>query len=226
VLLPWIAHLYTALGAVLAFVATAFIIDGDVRGAFLALAAAVLVDATDGVLARALKVGERLPAFDGAALDDIVDYLTYVFVPALLIWHEGLLQRGAAPVAVAAVLLSSAYGFGHDEAKVRTTDHFFTGFPSYWNVVALYLVEWRLPGWVNAAILLALAALVFVPIRYVYPSRTERLRGPTLALSAVWGVSVVALIWRLPDTGGPWMGLSLAFVVYYFALSLWLHVRS
>lgn len=225
-MLAWLAHLYTALGAVLAFTATAAVVAGDIRGAFLALTAATFVDATDGLLARALRVSERIPHFDGARLDDIVDYLTYVFVPALIVWHEGLLPRGAAPAVVAAVLLSSAYGFGHAEAKVKTTEHFFTGFPSYWNIVAVYLVVWRLPAAANAAILLVFAALVFVPIRYVYPTRTETLRPLTLALSVVWAVSMLVMIWRLPATGGPWMVLSLAFVVYYFGLSLWLHARQ
>lgn len=225
-LIPWTAHLYTASGAVLALVAARAVIDGDVRTAFLALAAAVVVDSTDGLLARAVRVKERLPAFDGSRLDDIVDYLTYVFVPVLIIWRLRLLPEGIDIWVLAAVLLSSAYGFSRAEAKVQTTDHFFTGFPSYWNIVALYLVGLGFRPSANAAILLAFSVLVFVPVRYVYPSRTRELRAVTLALGAAWAVLMGVAIWRLPATGGPWLPLSLAFVVYYFVVSVWLHVRQ
>lgn len=226
VLLPWVAHLYTALGAVLAFVAARAIVGGDVRTAFLALAAATFVDATDGVLARMVRVKDRLPGFDGSRLDDIVDYLTYVFVPVLIVWRMRLLPEGLAVWVAAAVLLSSAYGFSHAEAKVQTTDHFFTGFPSYWNIVALYLVGLGFRPAVNAAILLVLAVLVFVPVRYVYPSRTRELRVLTLVLGSLWAALMVVAIWRLPATDGPWLPLSLGFVAYYFMLSVWLHVKQ
>ena len=121
---------------------------------------------------------ERLPGYDGARLDDIVDYLTYVFVPVLLVMRAGLLPSGSGLAVGALVLLASAYGFGQVDAKVATSDYFFTGFPSYWNIVALYLYVWRLPAAANAVLLIVLAVLVFVPIRYVYPSRTVTLRVP------------------------------------------------
>ena len=222
----WFAHLYTALGAVLALFATQAVFQGDFRAAFLALTATTIVDATDGWLARALRVKQVLPGFDGGRLDDIVDYLTYVFVPVLLLGSAGLLPAGWGLGIGSVVLLASAYGFGQSDAKVVTSDHYFTGFPSYWNIVALYLYVWRLPPGVNAALLLALAALVFVPIRFVYPSRTVVLRGPTLTLAIAWGVLVLVMIWRLPATDGPWAALSMVFPVYYTALSLWLHAGS
>jgi len=223
-ILPWIAHAYTATGAVIALLATGVTFAHNFRAAFIYLVVATFVDATDGVLARALKVKERLPHFDGARLDDIVDYLTYVFVPVLIVWQAGLVT---APFPVcAAMLLSSAYGFGQAAAKTHTVDHFFTGFPSYWNIAVLYLYVWGLPPEVNAAILLGLSVLVFVPVRYIYPSRTRTLRIPTLAYAAVFAVATLVLVWRLPATDGPWMALSASFVVYYFALSFWLHFRS
>ena len=123
------------------------------------------------------------------------------------------------------MLLASAYGFGQSDAKVVTTDHYFTGFPSYWNIIALYLLVWRLPLAANAAILLVLAALVFAPIRFVYPSRTVELRALTLTLGVPWAVLVLVMIWRLPATDGPWTALSLVFPIYYTVLSLWLHAR-
>ena len=147
-------------------------------------------------------------------------------MPVLLLWAAGLLPSGWEMGIGSVVLLASAYGFGQADAKVVTTDHYFTGFPSYWNIVALYMYVWRPPPAVNAALLLALAALVFVPIRFVYPSRTVELRPLTLALGAVWGALLLVMIWRLPATNGPWAALSLVFPIYYTALSLWLHARS
>lgn len=220
-ILPWIAHFYTASGAVIALLATAITFAHNFRAAFIYLVAATLVDATDGVLARALRVKERLPNFDGARLDDIVDYLTYVFVPVLIVWQAKLVPV-AFPVC-AAMLIASAYGFGQSDAKVKTGDHFFTGFPSYWNIVVIYLYVWQLAPVVNAVILLVLSVLVFVPIRYVYPTRTAAWKVPTLVLGTIWAVIFSWLIWRLPVTDGPWMALSLVFPVYYLALSLWLH---
>jgi phosphatidylcholine synthase len=222
---PWLAHLYTGLGAVAALLATLDVLADDYRGAFVWLGVQIFIDATDGVLARSLRVKERLPHFDGARLDDIIDYLCYVFVPVLLLLHAGLLPVGWGVWVGAAVLLSSAYGFSQTAAKVKTSDYFFTGFPSYWNLVAFYLFLLRWPAEVNAAILLTFAVLVFVPLRYVYPSRTETLRLPTIALGALWAILSLWILWRLPATDGPWTLVSLAFPVYYLALSLWLNFK-
>jgi phosphatidylcholine synthase len=225
-MIAWLAHCYTALGAVLALAATIAVFESRFRDVFLLLGAAMFIDATDGWLARALRVKERIPGYDGARLDDIVDYLTYVFVPVLLVIYAGLLPDGWAVAVGGLVLLASAYGFGQADAKVATTDHFFTGFPSYWNIVAFYLYLWHLPPAVNAGILAALAVLVFVPIRYVYPSRTETLKVPTLVLGAIWAVLAVVVIWRLPATDGPWAALSHVFPVYYTILSLYLFSQN
>jgi phosphatidylcholine synthase len=128
-LLPWLAHLYTALGAGVALAATVAVHTGDIRAAFLWLTLAVAIDATDGVLARALRVQERLPWFDGTTLDNLVDYLTYVFVPVLVMLRAELWPAELAPWIGVAVLVASAYGFSRTDAKVVSTDHFFTGFP-------------------------------------------------------------------------------------------------
>jgi phosphatidylcholine synthase len=218
--LAWIAHLYTALGAGTALGAVLALDAGDVRGAFLWLALATFIDATDGVLARAARVKERLPWFDGATLDNLVDFLTYVFVPALIIVRMRLVPDAAAVPLAVAMLVSSGYGFSRADAKVATTDHFFTGFPSYWNIVCVYLVVWNLGPALNAAILALLVGLVFVPIRYVYPSRTTTWRAATIALGASWAVLITVVIWRLPATDGPWPWLALVFPVYYVVLSL------
>jgi phosphatidylcholine synthase len=220
----WLVHAFTATGAVLAYMAVESTIAGDTRRAFLFLLVATLVDAVDGVLARLARVKERTPHFNGARLDDIVDYLTFVFVPVFILRHDGLLPAGAGGLAVAsAVLLASAYGFSREDAK--TSDHFFTGFPSYWNIVAVYMVAIQLSPLANAAILSGLVMLVFVPIGYVYPSRTPRWQRATVALGAVWTIALVAIIWRLPQVPRALVWVSLLYPVYYFTLSLVLHAQ-
>ena len=223
-MIAWLAHLYTASGAVLAFLAARAVVDHDYRTAFFWLGVQIFVDATDGLLARALRVHERLPGFNGAKLDDIVDYLTYVFVPALFVWRAVLVPDSWTLWVAGAMLTSSAYGFNRADAK--TADHFFTGFPSYWNIVVFYLLLARLPATVNGVILLVLAALVFVPIRYVYPSRTPVLMWPTNILGAIWGALMLMMLWQYPAVSQPVFLASLAFPIYYVLLSFALQIRG
>ena len=219
----YFVHAYTASGVGCGWLALVAGLHGDVRTALLWLVAATFIDATDGALARLADVARTAPRIDGARLDDIVDYVTYVVVPGVLVWRADLLPPLAAPWIVGATLVASALGFARSDAK--TDDHFFTGFPSYWNIVAVYLIALRPAPLTAAAILLTLAALVFVPIRYVYPSRTVFLRPLTLALGAAWAVAFVGVIWWLPAPP-PWLvWASLLYLVYYVALSLWLTAR-
>jgi phosphatidylcholine synthase len=216
-------HVYTASGAILAFVGIRAVFAGDARLAFAMMFLATLIDSTDGLLARAARVKETLPAIDGSRIDDIVDYLTFVVLPMLLLDRFGFLPPRFDLIVVAIVLLSSAYGFSSADAK--TSDHFFTGFPSYWNIIALYLYIFSVPAAAAAAILLLLSALIFVRIVYIYPSRTPMLRGLTVILGSAWGVAIAAVISLLPSPPR-WLAIaSLAFPVYYTVLSLVLHAR-
>ena len=219
----WFVHFYTASGAVLAFLAALAAFNGGFRSAFLFLIVSTLVDATDGVLARWARVKETTPNFDGARLDDIVDYLTFVFVPVLILYRGGHLPADWGLGVCAAVLLSSAYGFSSLDAK--TDDYFFTGFPSYWNIVALYIHAARTPPVFNAVLLLVLVALVFVRIGWIYPSRTPVLLGLTNGLGAIWAIMMLAVWYLLPDVPGWLLILSLFFPGYYIVLSLWLNAR-
>jgi phosphatidylcholine synthase len=214
----WLAHAYTASGVVLAFLATRAVIEHRYREAFFWLALQIFVDSTDGVLARRAHVSERVPWFNGSKLDDIIDYLTYVFVPALLVWRALLVPDAWTLPVACAMLLASAFGFNREDAK--TADHFFTGFPSYWNIVVLYLFVAGLAPAINAAILLGLAVLVFVPIRYVYPSRTAILQPLTIGLGATWAALMLVIIWQLPAVSPLVLWGSLIFPAYYLALSL------
>lgn len=221
--MAWLVHAYTATGAVLAFAAVISIVAGDYRSAFLLLYASLVIDSTDGWLARQGRVDVILPGIDGRRLDDIVDYLTFVFVPAIFLVESGLLPEGWGMVAAGAMLLASTYGFSRADAK--SADLFFTGFPSYWNIVAFYLYVGDLPPIANAAVILTLSALVFVPIGYVYPSRTPTLRTLTVGLGIVWAMLGLVMILQLPRVSGMLVVVSLAYPAYYCLLSLWLHGR-
>ena len=219
----YFVHAYTASGVACGWLALVAAIAGDARTSCLWLAAATFIDATDGVLARLADVGRTAPLIDGARLDDIVDYVTYVVVPGVLVWRLGLLPPAAGPLVVAATLVASALGFARRDAK--TDDHLFTGFPSYWNIIAVYLIAFRPSPAIAAGILLTFTALVFVPIRYVYPSRTVVLQGLTLTLGALWTVAFLAVIWHLPDPPAWLVWLSMIYPAYYVVLSLWLTTR-
>ena len=221
----WAVHLYTASGAVLALLALEAIGRAAFGTAFLWMAVALIIDCTDGTLARRMRVKEVLPGFDGGRLDDIVDYINYVFVPVVLVHSAGLVPAGPLGwCALALPLLASGYGFCQLEAK--TPDHFFTGFPSYWNVLALYLFVLGWEPWVNAVVLMLFAVLVFVPIRYLYPSRMRRGQRTTYALGIVWAALV---FWMLVQFPAPSRTLALAtlfFPAYYVTVSIWVHLHT
>ena len=217
-------HVYTASGSVLALLIVLAAIEGDVRAALWLGLVALVIDGTDGTLARRFGVKERLPWFDGARLDDIVDYLTYVFAPVILLLQGGYLPDGRTGTLVAALpLLASSYQFCRTDAK--TDDHFFLGFPSYWNVVAFYAVAMDLSPGVVTTVVVACAALVAVPIGYLYPSRMTELRTLTLVLSLAWMATYALIVAQLPDPHPLLLGGSLLYIAYYVALSLHLDAK-
>lgn len=215
----WALHVYTACGAVLALLATVAAFSGEVRTALWILLAAMVIDGTDGMLARWLKVSTTIPGFDGARLDDIVDYLTYVFVPVVLLLTSGHLPAGAWGLVVAALpLLASCIQFCRTDAK--TEDHYFLGFPSYWNVVAFYVVVLGLGPAVTTAILVVCAVLVFVPVKYLYPSRTPKQRVLNLSLAGMWLVLYAVVLATEPRPHPLALALSLAYLGYYLVASV------
>ena len=220
----WLVHLYTGSGAVLAFLALLQIDQEKYQEAFYLMGLAVLIDASDGTLARTAKVKEHIPWFDGDRLEDTIDYLNYVLVPSFFLLRAGLLPQRDALWLAALPLLASAYGFCQREAK--TPDHFFLGFPSYWNIVVFYFYVMHTPPWVNAFVILVLSALVFVPIRYLYPSRSPVLRGLTVSLGIIWGIMVGMIVYLLPQPPPYLAAVSLLYPAYYTALSLWLEFKK
>ncbi|CAN5721649.1 phosphatidylcholine synthase [soil metagenome] len=220
----WGVHALTATGLILAAVAAVLIVRGDdaaIRSALLLLLAAMVIDAWDGALARRLRVGERVPGLDGRRLDDIVDFHTYTSLPLLLIWRVGALPGDLAWLLVTP-LLASAYGFSQVDAK--TDDGFFLGFPSFWNVVALYVFLLRPAPWLTAAVIATLAILTFVPSTYLYPSRGGRLNRITALFGAAWGLLIAVLLTGMLEGMRTWTLISLAFPAWYLGAS-WLGNR-
>ena len=224
---PWFrlravaVHLYTASGVVLALLILVAAFGGDAVRALWLMLASLLIDSTDGLLARRLRVSEALPFFDGALLDNIVDYMTYVFAPIVLLWSGGYLPAGTSGVVFAALpLLASSYQFCRVDAK--TDDHYFLGFPSYFNVVAFYAIVFEPGAGTLAAVLVVCSLLVFVPIRYVYPTRTIAFHKLSLTLTAPWLVSYAAILLQMPEPDPLLLTFSILYLFYYFGLSLYL----
>jgi phosphatidylcholine synthase len=224
--LAYLVHVYTATGAVWALLSLVAIEASDYRLALIWLVVATFVDATDGWLARFARVDRHATLFDGARIDDIVDYTTYVLVPGVLLLHAGRLPGGWIGVTiVCGMLLASAFGFTRRDAKTNTGEYFFTGFPSYWNIVALYVLAADVPPVVTAVVVAGLSVMVFVPIRFVYPSRTKTLQPLTVAACALWAVQVLLMIWWMPHVPAWLLWSSTIFPAYYLALSFVLSAR-
>ena len=217
----WGVHWLTASGAVVGVWCLVAIHEGRYRRAFAGMMLAVLIDAVDGPLARVAKVKEALPMFDGSKLDDLIDYLNYVVVPVVFMHSAHLLPLGGSLWILTLPLVASAYRFCHASAK--TQDHFFTGFPSYWNILAFYLYAGKTPLWFNATFTVFAAIMVFVPIKYVYPGRTKPLRPLTIGLGILWGVAILIILLQLPNPLPSLVAWSLLYPIYYTVLSFALH---
>jgi len=239
-IIAWCVHGYTALGLVAAagmawLLAAEHTSPASFHWAFVLMLVATLIDATDGTLARWIRVKEVVPSFDGRRLDDLTDFLTYTCLPLCLIWRADILSPTQSWWLLLP-LLASAYGFCQVSAK--TTDGYFLGFPSYWNIVAFYLYFLRPPEWLALALLIGLALLTFVPSRYLYPSQRGRLNRVTNILGAGWAgcVAGILLINLSPDaqSSARWndentrqlVFASMFFPAYYLVASWTISVRK
>jgi phosphatidylcholine synthase len=222
-------HLLTASGAVLAFLAAFEVArpQPDPRRVFLWLALAVIVDAVDGPLARAWQVKVHVPHVDGRRIDDIVDYMTFTFVPLLLVarlrWVPDPVELWIAPALMASVL-----GFANTGAK-QEADGFFLGWPSYWNIFAFYAglwTQWRgplLPG----LVLLVLTVLTLAPVRFVYPNLAPPgWRWPMIGGAWLWTVILAAMLPAYPANPLPLVAASLVYPAFYLLGSFWLDLKS
>jgi phosphatidylcholine synthase len=210
----WLVHLYTSLGILAGLMAINAIFQQDVRRVFLWLGVALFIDSSDGTLARAWEVKRWAPSFDGRKLDDITDYLNFTFIPVLFAYQMGMVT-GVGVVALGAVLISSAYGFCQLAAK--TNDGYFTGFPSFWNLLVFYLYLFNMPPMMNAFILFMFSVMVFVPIKYLSFS-TPQMQRITKGIAAAYGVILALIVIRLNQ---PQIGLILISLVFPVAYMLY-----
>ena len=223
--LAWLVHFYTALGLACAAGMAVLIVrggDASFRGAFLLMMSATAIDATDGWLARQARVVDVLPGFDGRRLDDLIDFQTYVSLPLLLIWRADILPG---PLAWLLLLPLFAGGYGFSQVSIKTADGFFLGFPSYWNIAALYLFVFQTAPWISVALIVTCSILTFVPTRYIYPSR-----GGPFALvlnigSAIWFVMIGVMLFGPIEMRHPVAVASLAYPVLYLTLSAFVTVK-
>ncbi|HNB35245.1 MAG TPA: CDP-alcohol phosphatidyltransferase family protein [Anaerolineales bacterium] len=216
--LAWGVHLFTATGAIWGLLAIFAIFEGNYKMMIVWMIVAMLVDGFDGMLARWADVKKYANGIDGALLDNILDYLNYVLVPAVFMIHTDLLPVSVKWLTAFLILLTSAYQFTQTDAK--TDDHHFKGFPSYWNVAALYMLLMNLPPWVNFGFLMLFNIMVFIPIKYIYPSRNSYLRQLTLVLTYLYGAVGIWGLLQYPDQPGWVAWASLIYVGYYLVLSL------
>lgn len=188
----WAVHVFTASGVVIGLLALLAVVDGDPRAALLWLGLATFIDGLDGPAARKLGVREAIPRFDGATLDNVVDYFTWVVVPALFIYRFGLLPDGFALAGAAFIMATSLYTFANLDLK--TSDNYFVGFPAIWNVIAFQMFVLQSPPWLNLAVTACLGVLTFIPVKFVHPFRVKEWRLTTIGFTALWACTSLWLV--------------------------------
>ena len=220
--LAWGVHLFTATGAVWGFLAIQAIFSHEWKTAIIWMGVALFVDGFDGFLARWLDVKTFASGIDGSLLDNILDYLNYVVVPALFLMEAGLLPPSFSLAGVVAILLASAYQFTQVDAKTdETNEYFFKGFPDFWNLMVIYMLVLETSPFINLIVLIVLTILIFVPIKYLYPTRTQRLKKLTLLITLVFGaLGLIGLILYPNEPKWIWW-VSLTYGAYYLGVSLW-----
>lgn len=220
----YLVDAFTALGALCGLFSLYAIYIGQYQLVWVLMLLAIGIDSFDGILARWIKKGPT--KVDGALLDNIIDYLTYVIVPAFyLLANTGIVEGRMAMVAAGVIVLTSAYQFSQVDAK--TDDHYFKGFPDYWNILVFYLAVLHFPNNWNFIIVMVCAVLIFVPIKYVYPSRIEFVFKQNWAKwvfrigTGVWGVAFILQLIDFPKLNTTAVWLSSLYIVSYVVVSLY-----
>lgn len=201
--IPWpsaLVHIFTATGAVCALFAIRAILEGRWEVMFAWLGLALVIDGIDGTFARMANVSRNLPRFSGERLDLVVDYLTYVLVPALALWKAGYLVGVWEWLGPVLILMSSLFHFSDVDSKAD--DYAFVGFPAIWNVVAFYVFALQMSAAWCVGLVLVCTVLTFVPWKWAHPMRTPYLRALTLLVCLGWGIAAMQTLWRgFPATG-------------------------
>jgi phosphatidylcholine synthase len=211
----WAVHLLTASGAGFALLAALAVMRAAWVETFIWLGAALVVDGVDGPLARNVRVGERVPWFDGAILDMVIDYTTYVFIPAMILAHAGLMPQAlATPAAILVAVIGALY---FADTRMKTREYGFRGFPAVWNMVVFVLMVFAPPPAVSVIVIVALAILTFAPVEFVHPVRVKRLRPLTLVVTLGWAIfSLLSVIAELRPNQIVLAGLGLTTIYLTF----------
>jgi phosphatidylcholine synthase len=214
--LAFSVHVFTACGAGLALLAMVAAVAHDWALMFAWLGVALLLDGLDGPLARAFDTAKNAPRWSGDVLDLVVDFTTYVFVPAYAIVAAGLMPQAWALPAGFVIVVTAALYFA--DGNMKSADNHFVGFPGVWNLVAFYLLLIRPSAWLTVVSIAAFAVMTFLPIRFVHPVRVRRLRWLTLGVLVLWGVlALVALLHGLAPQ--PWVTAALCLIGGYFLVA-------
>jgi len=225
--LAWSVHLFTATGAVWGFLTLLAIWESNFRLAIVYIIVAMFIDGFDGMLARWFHVKEYARGIDGGLLDNIIDYLNYVVVAALLlIKADNVLPPGFEVIGAISILITSGFQFSQVDAKTDDSAYFFKGFPSYWNIVVIYMMLLGWNPWINLFILALCNVLVFVPVKYLYPSRNTRLRRLTLGLTYLYGALGIWGLLQYPSVPEWVVWASFIYVGYYALLSFFPRIGS
>ena len=218
-LLAWGVHIFTASGVVMGLLALVAVVNRNWRGALLWLFVAVLIDTVDGTLARMIRVKEVLPDVDGRMLDYVIDFTNDVIVPTLLVYSAGLVPSSIRLICCGAMLLVSCYHYTN--LKAITDDFHFRGFPAMWNFVVFYIFVLDLgPIW-NVVIIAVFCSLHFIPIDFIYPTRTIRVKKLTFSLVLVLAVVNLTILIQHPLRNTALLAASLAIVGYLMVISLY-----
>lgn len=211
-------HVLTASGAAFAFIALILATLGAFPAMFGVLGLALIVDGIDGPLARRLHVNERLPRWSGEVLDLVVDYLTYVFVPAYALTMSGLMSLPLAGACGVVIVMTGALYFA--DGAMKMADNHFRGFPALWNLVVFYVFVLTPPPAVIVGVTVLLAILTFLPIPFLHPVRVVRWRSLTLGGVAIWAVLAIVTLLRNFDPGWVVDYALVAIAIYFIAAGL------
>jgi phosphatidylcholine synthase len=225
--LAWSVHFFTATGAVWGLLTLLAILEQNWRMMIVYMIMAMFVDGFDGMLARWFNVKVYARGVDGGLMDNIIDYLNYVVVAAfMLIKVPNLMPAGLEMAAAFSILLTSAYQFSQVDAKADDNSYFFKGFPSVWNFLVIYMMLLGLNPWINLVVLIICNILIFVPVKYLYPSRNTRLRKLTLGLTYAYGAIGVWGLLQYPSVPQWFLWVSFAYMAYYALLSFFPNIGT
>jgi phosphatidylcholine synthase len=231
--IAWSVHAFTTFGIVCGFLALVAVLKNDAFTAFAWLGVALFVDGVDGSLARRARVAEYTPNFDGASLDLVIDYFTYVAVPALMIYWfnmvplEGLYFSGSTWSLISAVIVMAVSCYTFANVGMKSDDYYFVGFPALWNIVVLYFYLFDTGAVVNFVTVVVLAILTFIPVKFVHPLRVTHWRKITIPVTILWAAMTFSLILskKFPENFGVVerieQVLFAATSIYFAWISLW-----